>query len=189
MNYFKDCKTIHEAKQLFRELAKKHHPDAGGNAKTFAEISHQMDAFNPSEPEHTNHFKASGGYAFNASDALKFNRQSFGNSTYQHYYSVPFDHPIHEELRQANKDRDHYRKNLDRMVHNYDALVERTDRQIEELKNIVEVKSQDIGYKLTKIFELNDEIQFLKSQIEVLSRPSPVTSTSMLDKIRSYFEK
>jgi len=31
MLYFKDCKSIEEAKKLYRELLKKHHPDHAGN--------------------------------------------------------------------------------------------------------------------------------------------------------------
>lgn len=34
-NYFKDCKTAEDVKQLFKELAKKLHPDCGGDAEAF----------------------------------------------------------------------------------------------------------------------------------------------------------
>lgn len=34
-NYFKNCKTAEDVKQLFKELAKKLHPDCGGDAEAF----------------------------------------------------------------------------------------------------------------------------------------------------------
>ena len=38
MNIFKDCKTIEEAKILFRNLAMKNHPDQGGTEEGFKEL-------------------------------------------------------------------------------------------------------------------------------------------------------
>lgn len=179
---------MNEAKQRFRELAKKYHPDAGGDAKVFAEISNQMDAFNPTAPEHSNAYKGYGGTSYtnvkpdlNSAFQDAFQRMSKEGREYRfnkiHKHSeIPFDHPIHQDLRKALDNCAIYRS------------------QIQELKNIIEVKSQDINHKLTKIFEHKDkirdqeeEIDSLKSQIEVLSRPQ--SATSMLDKIRSYFEK
>lgn len=47
MNYFNNCKTLDEAKKLFWELAKVHHPDKGGNTATFQEILNQFEKFKP----------------------------------------------------------------------------------------------------------------------------------------------
>lgn len=44
MNYFDNCNTPSERKKRYRELAKKHHPDVGGNAKTMQEINKQYDS-------------------------------------------------------------------------------------------------------------------------------------------------
>jgi len=35
MNYFNDCKTLDEAKTMFRKLCLKLHPDTGGTNKDF----------------------------------------------------------------------------------------------------------------------------------------------------------
>ena len=48
MNYFKDCKTLDQAKKLFRSLSLKLHPDKGGKAKEFIEMRRQFKAFKPS---------------------------------------------------------------------------------------------------------------------------------------------
>ena len=41
MNYFDNCTSESERKSRYRELAKKHHPDIGGDAKVMAEINSQ----------------------------------------------------------------------------------------------------------------------------------------------------
>jgi DnaJ-class molecular chaperone len=51
MNFFKDCKTIEEAKKLYRELLKKNHPDIAGKkgkaitVEIIAEFNHFIDTF------------------------------------------------------------------------------------------------------------------------------------------------
>lgn len=45
MNFFKGCTTIEEVKKLFRGLARKHHPDLGGDTETMQKLNasyHQM---------------------------------------------------------------------------------------------------------------------------------------------------
>ena len=47
MTYFKNCKTIEDVKKTFKELAKKLHPDNGGNAESFKSMmSEYKEAFN-----------------------------------------------------------------------------------------------------------------------------------------------
>ena len=41
--YFKDCKTLQDVKIQFRILAKKHHPDLGGNAEQFKIINNEYE--------------------------------------------------------------------------------------------------------------------------------------------------
>lgn len=54
MTYFKSCKTIEDVKKTFKELAKKLHPDAGGNAEQFkAMMNEYRDAFNRLKNVHT----------------------------------------------------------------------------------------------------------------------------------------
>lgn len=55
MKYFKDCKTIEDVKRVYRELAKKLHPDCGGNAEAFKAMSAEYtEAFNRCKNIHTN---------------------------------------------------------------------------------------------------------------------------------------
>ena len=46
-HYFKDCKTLDEAKTLYRKLAMKMHPDRGGNKVEFQEMLNEFHAFRP----------------------------------------------------------------------------------------------------------------------------------------------
>jgi hypothetical protein len=41
MKYFQDCRTIDDLKSKFKELAKKHHPDLGGDVAVMQEINNE----------------------------------------------------------------------------------------------------------------------------------------------------
>ena len=40
-NYFQDCETLQQVKDLYRTLAKENHPDKGGNLQTMQDINNQ----------------------------------------------------------------------------------------------------------------------------------------------------
>lgn len=40
-NYFEGCSTLQDVKELYRTLAKQHHPDRGGNLETMQAINNQ----------------------------------------------------------------------------------------------------------------------------------------------------
>lgn len=46
-NYFESCTTLDEAKQLFRKLALKLHPDKGGKKEEFQQMLDQFHSFKP----------------------------------------------------------------------------------------------------------------------------------------------
>jgi hypothetical protein len=53
--YFKECKSLEDVKKVFRSLAKKHHPDLGGNAEVFKEINNEYEqAFEYFKNEYNN---------------------------------------------------------------------------------------------------------------------------------------
>jgi len=39
MKYFKDCLTIDEVKAMYKQLAKQHHPDCGGDTETMKTVN------------------------------------------------------------------------------------------------------------------------------------------------------
>lgn len=43
--YFKNCKSLDEAKKLYRRLSLENHPDRGGDLKKMQEINRQYQAF------------------------------------------------------------------------------------------------------------------------------------------------
>lgn len=43
--YFHECATAEEAKRLYKELARKHHPDVGGDLRTMQEINAEYATF------------------------------------------------------------------------------------------------------------------------------------------------
>ncbi|MEM6734502.1 MAG: hypothetical protein AAF620_00395 [Bacteroidota bacterium] len=48
-NYFKNCKTLDEAKKLYYQLAMKLHPDKGGTTEEFQELQGQFESFRAKE--------------------------------------------------------------------------------------------------------------------------------------------
>lgn len=49
MNYFQNCKTQDEAKQLYYKLAIKLHPDVGGTTQGFQDLQNEFEAWKPTE--------------------------------------------------------------------------------------------------------------------------------------------
>lgn len=45
MKYFTNCKTVEEAKKLYRRLAMENHPDRGGDLDTMKAINAEYDEF------------------------------------------------------------------------------------------------------------------------------------------------
>lgn len=54
--YFNNCKSWDEAKNLYRELAKKLHPDLGGEHLSFIKMKDEFDNFNPDQKEKRDEF-------------------------------------------------------------------------------------------------------------------------------------
>lgn len=53
MKFFIDCRSISEAKEVYRKLAKVFHPDKGGDAELFRELTTQFDNFSPQSKMYT----------------------------------------------------------------------------------------------------------------------------------------
>jgi curved DNA-binding protein CbpA len=43
MEFFANCSTVEEAKSLYRALARKHHPDLGGDAETMKRLNNEYE--------------------------------------------------------------------------------------------------------------------------------------------------
>lgn len=103
MKYFSDCRTIHEAKARFRELAKTHHPDIGGDSKVMQEIINEYDRFVPSSKPHTNRFTR---FKPDFKEQTDNWNKNFSGNQYEHdrekfnFSSIPLNHPLYVELRE-----------------------------------------------------------------------------------------
>ena len=58
MKYFQNCQTIDEAKNLFRKLCLKLHPDKGGNETEFIQMYKEFENFKPSTKKENESFNA-----------------------------------------------------------------------------------------------------------------------------------
>ena len=66
MKYFTNCKTIEEAKKLYRRLAMENHPDRGGDLDTMKAINAEYDEFfNTFKAQHNAAAKTTGARPIN----------------------------------------------------------------------------------------------------------------------------
>ena len=56
-NYFKDCKSLDEAKKLYWSLAKQLHPDIGGTKEAFQDLQNQFESFRPAKEKYKGEFE------------------------------------------------------------------------------------------------------------------------------------
>lgn len=63
--WFTDCTTIEQAKQLYRKLAKRLHPDNGGNEKEFVDMQNEFESF-CKNPRHSFHENSTNGTTKNS---------------------------------------------------------------------------------------------------------------------------
>lgn len=151
MNYFSNCYTIHDAKKRFRELTKIHHPDAGGDSKTMAEVIRQYDIFVPSRQPHDNNFKSTFSYGRTYSPPPN---QPPPRSSSSFQGNIPFDHPIMVELRELRN--------------KFPYALEEENKQMKKILN-----EQSLG-----IFALRKEIEKLQEQIKKLKDKKKVKKSS-----------
>lgn len=173
MQFFSNCYTIHDAKKRFRELAKIHHPDAGGDSKTMSEVIRQYDNFIPSRQPHSNsyeqtNFFKSTGYRFNTtkradtqeffrrySENLKNTHAPQNRFTSRNFESIPFDHPVMEELRELRSKNNYAIQEENKWLKGQN---ERFSREIERLKSSHE-KNLDRLKKIIKKLKGEPEIK------------------------------
>lgn len=53
--FFDDCYTMDEARKKYRDLAKKMHPDIGGNNAEMARLNAEYSQFSPRKPSKSTH--------------------------------------------------------------------------------------------------------------------------------------
>lgn len=82
MKFFVDCQSEKEVKDLYRKLAKLFHPDKGGDKELMISLQKQYDEWGSVQPAQYT------GFSFNTIKSTS--------------YHLPFDHPVHEEIRNLN---------------------------------------------------------------------------------------
>ncbi len=141
MDFFCNCKTEQERKDLYRQLSKCFHPDKNGTDYLMCELNKQYS--NPIQRE-------------------SFHQKIMGNH-------IAFDHPIHEEIRREKKKNEYLEHELklkeQSILHlrNFQSF---TDKQNIELRSQIksfEIEKEDL-YKI--ISEVNKKDIKSKKKIE-----------------------
>ena len=145
MKFFVDCQTEKEVKDLYRKLAKLFHTDKGGDKEIMLELQGQYNSWSASnEPSSTR-------YTFNT--------------------HIPFDHPIHEELRSI--------KNQLRHIS--------AERDIVCTQN--RILASEILNKRSQITNLLNQLSILQKEIDNLKNTLPKTIWQYLKKAWAKNEK
>lgn len=146
MSYFYDCKTKEEAKTRYRDLAKKFHPDHGGDVNQMVNLQKQYQAFIDEKLGEQL-------YQFNTT------QKPFSNT----YYNVNMDNELHN-LRQINQS---YRENLNR----YTDQIERLNVVIKNLNTQINQLNIQKKNLLTEIESVNEISKMLhKDNVRLKNR-------------------
>lgn len=169
MLYFKDCKTKDEAKELFRKLAKKLHPDYGGDENQMKSLLKQYESFEEiknhsnSNPEQEQTWNKS-----NWSDQFEWAKE-FKKTQDMRKEKVDISQLVKENkrLEVENYDRSRRIRNLEDSLSQerdrYQLLFEEYEENHEELKNRRLFKE---SYENIKS-DLIDTITILEGKIRV----------------------
>lgn len=187
-NWFRDCKTIAQAKKRRSELAKRYHPDVNkitGDKQKMADINNQFDRFKPSGPEHSNTFKGFGmggnSYTHNYSyDDI------FGggfNSEYQKAYDKYYKGFSYEQPKSETEIINELRVKLEQEKKRYDSLAKNlsdqaqiNDHYIREAQGLrSEIRDKNKAYN-----ELADKLETYKKEISRLTKLSRSTLKNTL---------
>lgn len=187
MNFFCFCKTHEEAKKRYRELVKKHHPDAGGDPVIMAKINEQYDKFKPQGENFKSTFEGTS----------RPNGQTAGwrtnkpHTKHEGYGDIPFDHPIRQELFQL-------RNRLAQCDNTYTRpRTPREDNEIVQLrkdvafwKDLNEMNATVVKQKEIQIQEMKNEMKHMWKHEDVTDyRREVIESEKLKFKQMSFFAK
>lgn len=147
MPFFQYCHTQDEAKKLYRELCKKHHPDVGGNAETMALINAEYSKFAPSD---TN----SDGMRWNYQESFNRFNQGFGFNQQNHFNTSYF------RQRQENQEIQILRDQVRGLMFENRMLADALASETEKLKSKIESKDKRIKEYKKQIAELKKKLDW-----------------------------
>lgn len=173
MNFFNNCKTKEEAKKVFNKLAKHFHPDKGGDSELMIELKKQYEQWNKfgNAPLDFDEYST---FSFN-----KIHRNTPFSQFHTFKQDIPFDHPIHHDLRTAK----HEIVKLKEKLYEKERQIAKSDVSLEILKK--EYKElQESLFELSKEYEFKlEEVKNLKHLLENLK------NLSILEKLKILFGK
>ena len=160
MNFFNNCKTKEEAKKVFNKLAKHFHPDKGGDSDLMIELKKQYEQWDKlgNIPSGFDEYST---FSFN-----KIHRNSPFSKFHTFKQDIPFDHPIHHDLRTAKNEI----VKLKEKLYEKERQIARSDISLEILKKEYK-ESQESLLELGKRYECKlEEIKNLKHLLENLKK-------------------
>jgi len=148
MDYFKDCKNADDVKRLYRELAKKLHPDHGGKKEDMAELNKQYNSWKPSE------FRQNMGDKVreNIREQVKEWGKEFENKSYGGYGGYKYN-------TNANMRQEYYNQRDDPRLGDY-----------ERMKTAYQEVCNNLNNANIEIRQLSNEIIILKKKAQTQKR-------------------
>jgi curved DNA-binding protein CbpA len=152
MQYFKDCKSMDDIKRIYRELAKKFHPDHGGSDKDMIELTRQYDQMMKYGPNDDLYFK----------DREAWREQQFqtGRETFHGKYG---GYGGYQYKTNANMRQEYYNQSKDPRLADYERMKDQYERQkkayqhvCNELNNVgimiksLQIENENFKKKLKK---------------------------------------
>lgn len=134
MRFFTDCKTQEEAKAIYRKWAKVLHPDKGGDPDLMAKLKGQYDDYKSG----------------------KHVKEQFKQAFSQRTSDIPFDHPIHSQLRQLQIDKAELTSQINKLKLQFEwhhSRIKAQDEKIDALLddiNSATLEKQSLKHRLAQ---------------------------------------
>lgn len=131
MQFFSDCKTQCEAKDLFRKLSKHFHPDVGGDADLMRELIDQYDKYEYTPPvEMPTNYRVNDGIRFDHPIYAEIAKERLAAATYKHLW-------------------EHLNVTMERQHTHYTNIVMKLQEQLRDKeKRLEDIKENYKNYKL-----------------------------------------
>ena len=173
MKYFIDCKTKDEAKAKYRKLAKKLHPDAGGNQEDMIDLQHQYESFEENiEVKFTQGFNDTIFGSENAFRESIYNKYHTQNQDSPYFRTYTFNSSTANHSGEVNRLRDENTK-LRGQLYQYESVIKSKTNDVESLlrkNHLLEMENSAMKMHCRSMTKEIDELRKIHNE-RILNYP------------------
>jgi curved DNA-binding protein CbpA len=151
MNYFKDCKTQDDVKRLYRELAKKLHPDQGGTDELMRELTRQYESWIPANKFSQSSTMSEEEYRKYADESQKWWNENLGKqSQYAGYGGYRYANIYDMKKEYFKQAHDPRLADYERMKNNYNTVLNNQEH-LRKSNFDLQIENEKLKKKITHL--------------------------------------